>query len=157
MWGISIRRLIGLLRKRRPEPVADRDQPAALVASVEELVLAGTEHGDLAGVLRSLSPELRAVVQATVLDGLTTREAGAAARHPGRHGEDTDDAGTCGDERSAGMSWHVDAVTANRYASRRIDPTTAASVESHMMECSGCRALVGEAVDGPCWAPCGRR
>ena len=76
MWGISIRRLIGLLRKRRPEPVADSDQPAALVASVEELVLAGTEHGDLAGVLRALSPELRAVVQATVLDGLTTREAG---------------------------------------------------------------------------------
>ena len=43
--------------------------------SAEELVLAGTEHGDLAGALRSLSPELRAVVQATVLDGLTTREA----------------------------------------------------------------------------------
>lgn len=47
------------------------------------------------------------------------------------------------------MSWHVDAATARRYASRRIDPTTAASVESHLMACSGCRALVGEAVDGP--------
>jgi RNA polymerase sigma-70 factor (ECF subfamily) len=39
-------------------------------------VLAGVEHGDLAGALARLSPELRAVVQATVLDGLTTAEAG---------------------------------------------------------------------------------
>jgi RNA polymerase sigma-70 factor (ECF subfamily) len=76
MWGISVRRLIGLLRKRRPVPVASGEQTVDLVGSVEELVLAGTEHGDLAGALRSLSPELRAVVQATVLDGLTTREAG---------------------------------------------------------------------------------
>ena len=45
------------------------------VSSAEEQVLAGVEHGDLAGALNSLSPELRAVVQATVLDGLTTREA----------------------------------------------------------------------------------
>jgi RNA polymerase sigma-70 factor (ECF subfamily) len=38
-------------------------------------VLVGVEHGDLAGALASLSPELRSVVQATVLDGLTTKEA----------------------------------------------------------------------------------
>ena len=41
----------------------------------EEQVLLGVEHGDLAGALSRLSPELRAVVQATVLDGLSTREA----------------------------------------------------------------------------------
>ena len=34
------------------------------------------EYGDLAGALDRLSPELRSVVQATVLDGLTTKEAG---------------------------------------------------------------------------------
>ena len=34
------------------------------------------EYGDLAGALARLSPELRSVVQATVLDGLTTKEAG---------------------------------------------------------------------------------
>lgn len=34
------------------------------------------EHGELGDALRQLSPELRAVVQATVIDGLTTREAG---------------------------------------------------------------------------------
>jgi len=39
-------------------------------------VLLGVEHGDLAGAMNQLSPELREVVQATVLDGLTTREAG---------------------------------------------------------------------------------
>jgi RNA polymerase sigma-70 factor (ECF subfamily) len=75
MWGIAIRRLIGLLRKRRPIPVDHLGRDEQLV-SAEELVLAGTEHGDLAGALRSLSPELRSVVQATVLDGLTTKEAG---------------------------------------------------------------------------------
>jgi RNA polymerase sigma-70 factor (ECF subfamily) len=75
MWGIAIRRLIGILRKRRPEPVPSDPHLADTLADVEDLVLSGTEHGELAGALRSLSPELRAVVQATVLDGLTSREA----------------------------------------------------------------------------------
>jgi RNA polymerase sigma-70 factor (ECF subfamily) len=75
LWSIAIRRLIGQLRKRRPEPVGTARVEGQLV-SAEELVLTGTEHGDLAGALRGLAPELRAVVQATVLDGLTTREAG---------------------------------------------------------------------------------
>jgi RNA polymerase sigma-70 factor (ECF subfamily) len=39
-------------------------------------VLLGLEHGELGPALDRLSPELRAVVRATVLDGLTTREAG---------------------------------------------------------------------------------
>ena len=46
-----------------------------LIESAEDRVLLGVEHGDLAGALDRLSPELRSVVQATVLDGLTTREA----------------------------------------------------------------------------------
>jgi RNA polymerase sigma-70 factor (ECF subfamily) len=46
-----------------------------IVVSAEDEVLLGVEFGDLAGALARLSPELRAVVQATVLDGLTTREA----------------------------------------------------------------------------------
>lgn len=75
IWGIGVRRLIGRLRKRVPVPVEDTGDAAAAV-SAEELVLLGVEHGDLAGALNRLSPELRAVVQATVLDGLTTREAG---------------------------------------------------------------------------------
>lgn len=74
LWGIGVRRLIGLLRKRRPAPVGDLEEHDPVV-SAEDAVLAGTELGALPGALARLSPELRAVVQATVLDGLTTREA----------------------------------------------------------------------------------
>ena len=75
IWGIGIRRLIDQMR-RAPRPTVeltaatDEREPSA-----EERVLLGVEFGDLAGALQRLSPELRAVVQATVLDGLTTREA----------------------------------------------------------------------------------
>jgi RNA polymerase sigma-70 factor (ECF subfamily) len=75
LWGIGVRRLIDALRRTRTRSFVmstpDVGQPSA-----EELVLMGVEHGDLAGAMNELSPELRAVVQATVLDGLTTREAG---------------------------------------------------------------------------------
>lgn len=74
IWGIAIRRLIDHLRRRRIA-VALPDDASAAESSAEERVLLGVEHGDLAGALHRLSPELRAVVQATVLDGLTTREA----------------------------------------------------------------------------------
>jgi RNA polymerase sigma-70 factor (ECF subfamily) len=75
IWGIAIRRLIGVLRTRgRWVPVTSgRDDNVLVVA--EDQVLLGVEHGELAGALAALSPELMAVVQATVLDGLTTREA----------------------------------------------------------------------------------
>jgi RNA polymerase sigma-70 factor (ECF subfamily) len=79
MWGIAIRRLIGFLRSRgrwgRAQE-AVRARTPDLVVAAEDQVLLGVEHGDLAGALRGLAPELRAVVQATVLDGLSTREAG---------------------------------------------------------------------------------
>ena len=72
IWGIGIRRLLDRLRRRRA-PILGFGRET--VPSAEEQVLIGVEHGDLAGALARLSPELRAVVQATVLDGLTTREA----------------------------------------------------------------------------------
>ena len=76
VWGIGIRRLIDALR-RRPLAMAQLiPEQAGSAISAEEQVLLGVEHGDLGGVLNRLSPELRAVVQATVLDGLTTKEAG---------------------------------------------------------------------------------
>lgn len=74
IWGIAIRRMIGVTRNRkRWWPVAERE--SAAVVAAEDRLLTGVEHGDLAGALASLSPELLAVVQATVIDGLTTREA----------------------------------------------------------------------------------
>jgi RNA polymerase sigma-70 factor (ECF subfamily) len=75
IWGIGIRRLIDLLR-RRPRREFSLPHREEVEPSVEEQVLLGVEYGDLAGALNRLSPELRAVVQATVLDGLSTREAG---------------------------------------------------------------------------------
>ena len=39
-------------------------------------MLLGIEHGPLAAAIDALSPELRDVVRAIALDGLTSREAG---------------------------------------------------------------------------------
>ncbi|MEX2275300.1 MAG: RNA polymerase sigma factor [Actinomycetota bacterium] len=73
IWGIGIRRLIDRLR-RTPSPVAPREADDTVLSAEDEL-LRGVEHGDLGAALGRLSPELRAVLQATVLDGLTTKEA----------------------------------------------------------------------------------
>jgi RNA polymerase sigma-70 factor (ECF subfamily) len=74
IWGIGIRRLIDHLRRAKHlEPLPE--QRPETVVSAEDQVLVGVEFGDLAGALNRLSPELRAVVQATVIDGLTTKEA----------------------------------------------------------------------------------
>ena len=75
LWGIAVRRLIDHMRKRVATPVADVEV-AGLWPSPEEEVLSAVEHGELAGAINRLSPELRGVVQATLVDGLTTREAG---------------------------------------------------------------------------------
>lgn len=74
IWGIGIRRLIDRLRRRPALVFTPGDQESA-VLSAEDEVLLGVEHGDLGAALNRLSPELRAVMQATVLDGLTTKEA----------------------------------------------------------------------------------
>ena len=80
LWGIAFRLMVSRLRSRRdvvliPEwyvsPSLQRVMPSA-----EDQVLLGVEYGDLAAGLRGLSPEFRSVVQAVVLDGLTTKEAG---------------------------------------------------------------------------------
>ena len=76
LWGIGIRRLIDVLRKRRATPV-DPDHlgnHAVDPASLEQLALGGT-HGELEAALEKLPGELRAVLVATVIDGLSTKEA----------------------------------------------------------------------------------
>jgi RNA polymerase sigma-70 factor (ECF subfamily) len=75
IWGIAIRRLIDRLR-RRPAPIPSAIATREVVVSAEDQVLLGIEHGELGPAIDRLSPELRAVLQATVLDGLTTKEAG---------------------------------------------------------------------------------
>lgn len=75
VWGIAIRRLIGVLRRQPRRWWVSGWRRDEVIVSAEDEVLVGVEHGDLAGALAGLSPELRLVVQATVLDGLTMREA----------------------------------------------------------------------------------
>lgn len=79
LWGIAIRQLVTRIRKRaQPTPVTVQVLAALspTVRSAEEELLIAVEHGPVGDALRTLSPELRQVLQATVVDGLTTREAG---------------------------------------------------------------------------------
>ena len=78
LWGIAIRQLVTRLRKRaQPMPVTGQVISALspTVRSAEDELLVAVEHGPVGEALGSLSPELRLVLQATVIDGLSSREA----------------------------------------------------------------------------------
>jgi RNA polymerase sigma-70 factor (ECF subfamily) len=75
LWGIAVRRLVSRRRRRTwavGPALLDRD---AVDVAAEEQVLLAVEYADLGSALAKVSPELRTVLQATVLDGLSTREA----------------------------------------------------------------------------------
>ena len=81
LWGIAFRRMVSRLRSRKdvvllPDWDLQTQGRTPAAPAAEDEVLLGVEYGDLAGALRRLSPEFRSVVQAVVLDGLTTKEAG---------------------------------------------------------------------------------
>ena len=78
LWGIGFRRMVSRLRSRKDVVLVPEWTGPDLgrLPAAEDEVLLGVEYGDLAGALRQLSPEFRAVVQAVVLDGLTAKEAG---------------------------------------------------------------------------------
>ncbi len=81
LWGIAIRRLIDAMRtdsrlERVRQVLLGDAASGQLVLSAEDEVLLGIEHGQLGAALTLLSPELRAAMQATVLDGLSCAEAG---------------------------------------------------------------------------------
>ncbi|MFG2886914.1 RNA polymerase sigma factor [Streptomyces sp. NPDC048297] len=84
LWTIAARRLVDARRAQEraarvagppleAEPADRYDTGAA--PSAEERVLAGLEYGDVGTALDRISPELREVLRATVVDGLSTREA----------------------------------------------------------------------------------
>ena len=75
LWGVAIRTLMSRMRPRAPLAARLAGRRREPIASAEDLVLTGLQHGALGPAIERLSPELRSVVQATVLDGLTTREA----------------------------------------------------------------------------------
>lgn len=75
LWGIAVRRLVSR-RRRHAWAVGPALLERDLVdVAAEERVLLAVEYADLGGALAKVSPELRTVLQATVLDGLSTREA----------------------------------------------------------------------------------
>ncbi|KUJ69671.1 RNA polymerase subunit sigma-24 [Streptomyces albus subsp. albus] len=74
LWVIAVRRLVDAQRQRtRADRAAAPPPPVA--PSAEEQVLDGLEYGEVGAALARISPELREVLRATVVDGLTTREA----------------------------------------------------------------------------------
>jgi RNA polymerase sigma factor (sigma-70 family) len=73
LWGIAIRRLMSRMRTRGS--VAAFLEQAGAAPAAEDQVLLSVEYGDIGQALARLSPEMRAVIQAVVLDGLTAREA----------------------------------------------------------------------------------
>ena len=85
LWGIAAKRLVSRLRGRpapEPWPADALDARFEPLVSAEEQVLLGVEHGDLGRALTELSPELRAVVQATDPRRPLHARRGAAARDP---------------------------------------------------------------------------
>jgi RNA polymerase sigma-70 factor, ECF subfamily len=76
LWTIAARRLVDALRRRardlRPPPSAAL--PAAVVPAAEDEVVQATVGDPVGEALRRLAPELRQVLHAMVLDGLTVRE-----------------------------------------------------------------------------------
>ncbi|MFI5960237.1 RNA polymerase sigma factor [Cryptosporangium sp. NPDC051539] len=75
LWSIAANRLVDAFRRRARQarvpavPLAEATAPAA-----EDEVMAGRVDQDLEQALLRLPPELRQVLQAMVLDGLTVRQ-----------------------------------------------------------------------------------
>jgi RNA polymerase sigma-70 factor, ECF subfamily len=76
LWSIASRRLIDAHRRRmvRAHTVGEAHPNLLPAPSAEDQALASSYGAELALALDRLSPELRAVLQATVLDGLSVRE-----------------------------------------------------------------------------------
>ncbi len=76
LWGIAVRRLIDQLRKRRPTPMAPQTvQRYDRAMTFEDALVDNGVHGPLGSALRTIHPDLQAVLIATAIDGLSTKEA----------------------------------------------------------------------------------
>lgn len=74
LWTVAARKLIDGFRRRGRTGLPTALEPEALAASAEDVVMAGEFGGELGAAWTGLSPELREVLQAMVLDGLSVRE-----------------------------------------------------------------------------------
>jgi len=75
LWTIAAHRLVDAMRRRsRSVEVPAEVLPIRSAPAAEDEVLAGTVGDEVGDALARLAPELRAVLRAMVLDGLTVRE-----------------------------------------------------------------------------------
>ncbi|HSM44645.1 MAG TPA: RNA polymerase sigma factor [Acidimicrobiia bacterium] len=76
LWTIASHRVVDAYRRRAVRPKASEEAEDFLVSapSAEDVALISSLDVGLVHALERLSPELRAVLQATVLDGLSIRE-----------------------------------------------------------------------------------
>ena len=80
LWTVASRRLVDALRRAgralpdAPAQADARTQGEGTVPGPDE-ALSEVSYGDVGTALGRLSPELRQVLQATVLDGMSTKEA----------------------------------------------------------------------------------
>jgi RNA polymerase sigma-70 factor (ECF subfamily) len=75
LWTIAARRLVdGFRRRTRQGLVPPALTEPTIAPAAEDQVLAGAMGEDLERALLNLAPELRQVLQAMVLDGLSVRE-----------------------------------------------------------------------------------
>jgi RNA polymerase sigma-70 factor, ECF subfamily len=75
LWGIAYRRLIDAMRHRRAPAGSLSDVDVAAEPSAEEHALTDVRYSRVGAALARLPQELRDVMRATVVDGLTTNEA----------------------------------------------------------------------------------
>ena len=154
IWGIAIRRLIGVLRSRDRW---NRDRPTETVPESDVVTTAEDQVLHRRRTWRpGRSPRAAVAGAACGCAGDGPRRThdtrgGATARHPGRHGQDPDDAGKNSDERSTGMSntwmgdpdpsetaWHAPRSLIDRFAvdPGGVDSAVAASFEAHLVACA---------------------
>ncbi|MER7276322.1 RNA polymerase sigma factor [Dactylosporangium sp. NPDC000244] len=81
LWTIAANRLVDAFRRRARAERLPPPMPAVAPAA-EEQALAGDLDGDLGRALLALPPELRDVLRALVLDGLSVRETSALLGMP---------------------------------------------------------------------------
>jgi RNA polymerase sigma-70 factor (ECF subfamily) len=74
LWTIAARRLVDAFRRRARDSRTLPAHPAVTAPTAEDEALHATVGDELGSALARLAPELRQVLQATVLDGLTVRE-----------------------------------------------------------------------------------
>lgn len=76
LWTIASHRVVDAYRRRavRPKTGEEPEDHRVSVPSAEDVALDLSLDADLVHALERLSPELRSILQATVLDGLSVRE-----------------------------------------------------------------------------------